>query len=96
MLSTLITDTVKYYQLDEETVPYSGMYLVPKTGYTIEQAKDILESDAFYQYIQSIGIHANGKTYRISRVMWKTIPLKKSGDRYAEKSNFQLERKRRG
>lgn len=66
MLSTLITDTVKYYQLDEETVPYSGMYLVPKTGYTIEQAKDILESDAFYQYIQSIGIHANGKTYRIS------------------------------
>lgn len=66
LLSTLITGQVKYYWLDEETVPYSGMYLVPKEGYTLEQAERILMSDAFLSYIEKIGINANGKSYRIS------------------------------
>ncbi len=66
MLSTLITGRVRYYHLAKEVVPYSGMYIVPKKNNTIEQAVHILESKAFYDYITSIGIHANGKTYRIS------------------------------
>lgn len=66
MLSLLITDQVKYYYLDRETVPYSGMYIVPRENYTIKQAEEILSSQEFYHYIKSIGIHANGKTYRIS------------------------------
>lgn len=66
MLSTLITGKAKYYYLDERTVPYSGMYIVPKENYTIEQAEQILNSSGFHDYIKSIGINANGKTYRIS------------------------------
>ena len=66
MLSTLITGEVKFYSLDVETVPYSGMYIVPRGDYTIEQAEIILSSKEFYDYIKEIGIHANGKTYRIS------------------------------
>lgn len=66
MLSTLITGEVKVYSLDVETVPYSGMYIVPKENGTIEQAEMILRSEEFYNYIREIGIHANGKTYRIS------------------------------
>lgn len=66
MLSTLITGSVKYYCLNEETIPYSGMYIVPKENYMIEQAEQILSSSDFIEYIKSIGIHANGKTYRIS------------------------------
>ena len=66
LLSTLITGKVKYYRLDRETVPYSGMYIVPKENYTIEQAEQIIESDDFENYIKAIGIHASGKTYRIS------------------------------
>lgn len=66
MLSTLITGKVKYYRLDKYTVPYSGMYIVPKDGYTIEQAEQVLDSEEFYRYIQAVGIHANGKTYRVS------------------------------
>lgn len=66
MLSTLITGKVKYYRLDKYTVPYSGMYLVPKEGYTIEQAEQVLDSEEFFSYIQAVGIHANGKTYRVS------------------------------
>lgn len=66
LLSTLITGEVKLYTLDTETVPYSGMYIVPRENYTIEQAEDVLRSQEFYSYIKEIGIHANGKTYRIS------------------------------
>lgn len=66
MLSTLITGEVKFYALDAETVPYSGMYIVPKEDYDIRQAEAILRSKEFYNYIKEIGIHANGTTYRIS------------------------------
>lgn len=66
MLSTLITGEVKFYSLDVEMVPYSGMYIVPRGNCTIEQAEMILRSKEFYDYIKEIGIHANGKTYRIS------------------------------
>lgn len=66
LLSTLITGEVKCYELDKETVPYSGMYIVPRENYQIEQAEQIIGSREFYEYIKSIGIHANGKTYRIS------------------------------
>lgn len=66
MLSTLITGKVKYYLLEKETVPYSGMYIVPKGNYTMKQAEEILSSKAFFEYVTNVGIHANGKTYRIS------------------------------
>lgn len=66
LLSTLITKRVRYYRLEAETVPYSGMYLVPKKGYTLEQAEEILMSDEFYSYVEEVGINASGDSYRIS------------------------------
>ncbi len=67
MLSTLVTDRVRYYVLGREVVPYSGMFIVPKErGYTLAQAERILRSADFYEYVQSVGINANGRTYRIS------------------------------
>lgn len=66
MLSTLITNHVRYYRLGRDEVPYSGMYLVPREGYTLDQAEEILRSDDFYQYICSVGINASGNSYRIS------------------------------
>ena len=66
LLSTLITNRVKYYYLDRETVPYSGMYLIPKEGFSLEQAESILMSDDFFAYIEDIGINASGNSYRIS------------------------------
>lgn len=66
LLSTLITGKVKYYRLEREIVPYSGMYIVPKGNYSISQAEQILDSNEFYDYVKSVGIHANGRTYRIS------------------------------
>lgn len=66
LFSTLITSKVRYYRLERETVPYSGMYLVPKEGYSLEQAERILMSDGFLAYVEAIGINAKGNSYRIS------------------------------
>lgn len=66
ILSTLITDRVRYYQKDAETVPFSGMFLVPREGYSLSQAKDILNSVAFFDYVKEIGISVSGSSYRIS------------------------------
>ena len=66
LLSTLVTNQVRFYCLEREAVPYSGIYLVPKEGFSLEQAKRILMSDDFFAYIKDVGINASGNSYRIS------------------------------
>jgi hypothetical protein len=66
LLSTLVTDKVKVYELDESVIPYSGIYIVAKPGYLLSDAKRILESDVFYDYAKKVGIPANGTSIRIS------------------------------
>ena len=66
LLSTLITGKVKVYELDENTIPYTGIYIVPKADMPLSRAKEILESKSFLSYINQVGIHANGTSMRIS------------------------------
>lgn len=66
LLSTLITDHVRQYRLDADTVPYSGMYLIPKEGHTLDEAEAILQSERFMEYVKEIGISVSGGSYRIS------------------------------
>lgn len=69
LISTLITGEAKIYLLERETIPTSGLYIVPKGNqnqYTLEQAKVLLESDLFLEYVKSIGVISNGNSYRIS------------------------------
>lgn len=66
LLSTLSTKRVKVYELDEETIPYSGIYIIANEGFHLSDAKRILESESFFQYVKSIGINANGTSIRIS------------------------------
>lgn len=67
LLSTIVTDKVKLYLLDESNIPYSGLFIYPKTDeFDLEDAKTILENESFYKYILQIGIHMNGESYRIT------------------------------
>lgn len=69
LISTLITGQAKVYLLNKETIPTSGLYIVPvnkQTQYTLNQAKIILESAEFLEYAQAIGVISNGNSYRIS------------------------------
>jgi predicted RNA methylase len=66
LLSTLVTNRVNVYKLDEKTIPYSGIYITAIPGFELADAKRILESDAFFEYVRAVGIHANGTSIRIS------------------------------
>jgi len=66
LLSTLVTNKVKIYELDEHTIPYAGFYIVAKPGSDLTEAKRILESDDFLSYAKKVGVHVSGKSIRIS------------------------------
>lgn len=68
LLSTIITNKVELYDLDSETIPYSGIYVTAKAGskYTLEDAKLILKSTEFMDYAKKVGISVNGKSVRIT------------------------------
>jgi methylase of polypeptide subunit release factors len=68
LVSTIITEKTKVYLLSRNCIPYSGIYIIPKRGSALETAKTILESDAFYNYIQDIGISVSGNSKRITSV----------------------------
>ena len=66
LVSTLITNKVRAYLLSSETIPYSGLYIVPKSNLPLDAAKEMLESVEFLEYVKSIGINANSDSYRIT------------------------------
>lgn len=66
LLSTIITNKVEVYNLRKDEIPYSGLFIIPKNGYSLEEAEEILSSKRFYEYIKSIGIKVNGNSMRIS------------------------------
>ncbi|WP_314043224.1 Eco57I restriction-modification methylase domain-containing protein [Streptococcus cristatus] len=76
MISSVITEKVNVYDLDDRTIPYSGFYIIPTGDRTLEFAKQILESEGFYKYIETRAINASGKSLRISVNDIKNYPIK--------------------
>lgn len=66
LTSTIVTNRVKVYNLTEDEIPYSGIYITSIKGLPLSKAKSILESESFLQYVKSIGIQANGESIRIT------------------------------
>lgn len=67
MISIIITNGVKVYELGVDEIPYSGIYITKKdSNNTLEEAKSILESNDFNEYINSIGIDSSTKSKRIT------------------------------
>lgn len=66
LLSTLVTNQVHVYALEQLDIPTSGIYIVKKGDYDLTFAKKVLESPAFYDYAKSIGVISNASSYRIA------------------------------
>lgn len=68
LLSTVITKQVEVYELDNNTIPYSGIYITvkDKRKYTLQDALKILRSSQFLKYVNEIGINVSGKSKRIT------------------------------
>ena len=69
LLSTVITKKVRVYMLESSSVPYAGMFIVPKENtekYNLDFAKQILESENFLIYAMKCGISISGESIRIT------------------------------
>lgn len=66
VLSSFITQQPRIYIIDQDTVPYAGICVVAKQGFTVEQAQSVLNSGAFMDYVRRVGVCTNGISYRIS------------------------------
>lgn len=66
LISSVVTDEVKIYNLSKDVIPYSGFYIVPIGDLSLHDARKILETPNFYDYLQMRGISANGKSLRFS------------------------------
>lgn len=66
LISTVVTDNIKVYELTKEDIPYAGIYITSKNGASLNQAKQILNSNAFLEYVNNIGIQASGTSLRIT------------------------------
>lgn len=69
LVSTVVTETVPVYLLSVDCIPYAGMFIIPRdhTGqYTLEDAREILQSTKFMKYVQEVGIPISGSSLRIT------------------------------
>ncbi len=66
LISTIITKTVRVYELDAVTVPYSGIYIIPKSDASLDEARLILQTERFYNYLLTKGVKISGDSIRIS------------------------------
>lgn len=69
LISTVITSDVMVYKLDQNCIPYAGMYIVIKDNndsFSLDEAMDILRSRNFVQYVLDVGIHISGTSLRIT------------------------------
>lgn len=66
LISTIITKNVKVYELDADVVPYSGIYIIPRDNASLEDAKLILQTERFYNYLLTKGVKVSGDSIRIS------------------------------
>lgn len=66
LISTIITKCVKVYELDSSIVPYSGIYIIPRDNASLDDAKLILQTERFYNYLLTKGVKVSGDSIRIS------------------------------
>ena len=65
-MSTVVTDSIKVYELKKEDIPYAGIYIISKNGTPLGKAQEILQSKNFLEYVNNIGIQASGTSLRIT------------------------------
>lgn len=65
LLSVVISDKVLVYEASSNDIPYAGMFVTQKRDLSLQEAKGILESQDFFDYAQSIGVHMSGNSVRI-------------------------------
>ena len=65
LISKVISECTEAYLLDNDEIPYSGIYIKPLNDANITELIDILASKRFKQYIYKVGLSVSGTSRRI-------------------------------
>lgn len=68
IMSVVITNNVKVYDVGSEAIPYAGVFIraLQSDKMDLNKAKEILQSVSFYEYIKKCGTPTTTSSYRIS------------------------------
>ena len=66
VMPSIISSAVNVTDEDADTIPCAGFFITAKEGHTLAEAKKILESAEFYDYLKLIGIFTTGKSRRLT------------------------------
>lgn len=66
VMPSIISSAVNVTEEDADTIPCAGFFITAKEGHTLAEAKKVLESAEFYDYLKLIGIFTTGKSRRLT------------------------------
>lgn len=66
LISSVISECTKAYLLEEDEVPYSGLYIISNGEYTLEDLLTEINSNKFKKYIANVGVCVSGTSKRIT------------------------------
>lgn len=65
-MSTVVTDSVHVYEVGADSVAYAGIIITCRSKGMLTEAKAILESQNFLDYVHDIGTNVSGNSLRIT------------------------------
>ena len=66
VIPSILSTNVEAIEVDENTIPLAGVYIIEKGAHTLDEAKAILEGSDFLHYLNGMGIFTTGKSRRVS------------------------------
>ena len=66
LISSVISECTKAYMLDENEIPYSGLYIIPNGECTLEDLLIQINSEKFKSYISNVGVCVSGTSKRVT------------------------------
>lgn len=66
IMSSVLTNTVKSVVVDEDVIPYAGIFVYAINDMTIQELNEILNSIDFWNYIKVHSIDSGGNSVRVS------------------------------
>lgn len=65
LISKVISECTEAYMLDDDEIPYSGIYIKPLNDANLSELLEVLASKRFKQYIYRVGLSVSGTSRRI-------------------------------
>lgn len=66
VMPSIISSKINITLEDANTIPCAGFFITAKGDHTLAEAKKLLESERFYDYLKQIGIFTTGKSRRLT------------------------------